>query len=377
MRVYLNKTVFQASLDRLNLVFDEFENIVVWVSGGKDSTVIYHLSFNIAKERGRLPLKVAWIDQEAEWKSTEEWIRKIMYDPNVEPYWFQFPFKLSNATSSGSDFLECWKPGDEWIRDKDPISIKENTFGTDRFHHLFSLISHKLWGDKKTASISGVRAEESPARFIGLTASNTYKGITWGRKNEFNPNHKTFYPIYDWMVSDVWKAIHENHWDYNKIYDFQYQYGMKVQDMRVSNLHHEQSVRCLFYMQEVEPETHNKLIKRLPGVHSATHFGWDDFYAGDLPYMFKDWKDYRDFLLEKLIIPEHQKGLRNAFREHDIEFEDEPCYQKLLRIHVNAIICNDWDERVKVGNADRSFSTKETRRKRDAKKKRIIKEANS
>ena len=38
------------------------------MSGGKDSAVLFNLAMTVAKERNRLPLKVFWLDQEAEWK---------------------------------------------------------------------------------------------------------------------------------------------------------------------------------------------------------------------------------------------------------------------------------------------------------------------
>ncbi|MDD5220711.1 MAG: phosphoadenosine phosphosulfate reductase family protein [Candidatus Bipolaricaulis sp.] len=78
MKYYLNKNVYESAIERINWLFDEFENIIVNVSGGKDSTVVYNLSLNIARERNRLPLNVLFIDQEAEWDATIEQIRKIM-----------------------------------------------------------------------------------------------------------------------------------------------------------------------------------------------------------------------------------------------------------------------------------------------------------
>lgn len=133
---------------------------------------------------------------------------------------------------------------------KDPISYKENIWGTDRFGNFFLKFmdtESKNRGNKKMCYLTGVRTEESPSRFLGLTHRPTYKWITWGKKNQYNKNTFTFHPIYDWSYTDIWKAIHDNNWDYNKIYDFQYQHGVKTQDMRVSNLHHETAVHHLFF----------------------------------------------------------------------------------------------------------------------------------
>ena len=43
-QVYINKTVLEAAKERISYIFDEFENIIVSVSGGKDSTVLAHMT---------------------------------------------------------------------------------------------------------------------------------------------------------------------------------------------------------------------------------------------------------------------------------------------------------------------------------------------
>jgi predicted phosphoadenosine phosphosulfate sulfurtransferase len=63
---YGNKTVYEMALERIEYIFDEFENVSVNFSGGKDSTVTLNLALTVAEKKGRLPLKVMFIDQEAE-----------------------------------------------------------------------------------------------------------------------------------------------------------------------------------------------------------------------------------------------------------------------------------------------------------------------
>ena len=109
MRIYYDQTVYDAALDRIRYLYDEFENIMVCVSGGKDSTVIFNLCKIVAQEKNRLPMKVMFLDQEAEWQSVVDHIREIMTDSDVEPYWIQAPILLKNATSTGEPFLKCWE----------------------------------------------------------------------------------------------------------------------------------------------------------------------------------------------------------------------------------------------------------------------------
>ena len=349
MRIYSSQTVFHAALNRIRWLFDEFENITVGVSGGKDSTIVFELVMMVAKERGRLPLPVFFLDQEIEYSATIDVIRQIMSRPDVLPYWFQIPFKLFNATSDKERFLYCWDPAEEsnWMRHREPNAIRENTFKSERFKNVISTLPTRIFGDKSFAVIAGVRTEESPVRFVSLTNAATYKWATWGMVVSKPKSQYVFYPIYDWSYTDVWAAIFKNNWPYNRVYDYQYADGVSVGDMRISSLIHETAVKNLFTLQQYEKETYSKLCNRLGGVHSAAHAGKDNFFAHELPHMFCDWAEYRDHLLKNLISPDLQPKFREKFKEYEpiaIHLGD-----RLYKAEVQSILANDW-EFVKLGN---------------------------
>ena len=349
MRIYKKINVFDEALNRIRYLFDEFPNVIVNISGGKDSTVVFNLAMIVAKEKNRLPLTVSFIDQEAEWDIVIEHIRSIMYKKDVNPRWYQMPIKIFNATSGIDHWLMCWKEGKKWIREKEPISINKNIYGTDRFAKLFGAIIRKENPTIKTCYLAGVRTEESPARQLGLTSRPTYKWITYGTVETKKLDHYAFYPIYDWSYTDVWKAIHDNKWDYCKLYDLMYQYGIKTQNMRVSNVHHETAVYALFFMQEIEPDNYERLTQRISGIDMAGKMGKDDYFIKDLPYMFKDWKEYRDFLLEKLIDNQKWKdGFRRIFSRQEKVFYNS-IGDNLFKVHINSILTNDW-EYIKLKN---------------------------
>ena len=125
MKIFLNKTVFEAAKERIGFIIDEFENFGVWFSGGKDSTVTMELVLQVAEEKGRLPVPVCFVDQEAEWNAVVEYTRKVMADPRVKPMWIQVPIKLFNATSMDDPWLNCWAEDEEWMRDKEPVEISK------------------------------------------------------------------------------------------------------------------------------------------------------------------------------------------------------------------------------------------------------------
>jgi predicted phosphoadenosine phosphosulfate sulfurtransferase len=340
MKVYKSKNVYDEALDRIRLLYDEFPLVMVSLSGGKDSTVILELTKIVARERNALPVKVMWLDQECEFEATVDYVKTVMYDPEVEPMWYQIPFKLLNATSATESWLNVWGEGEEWVRDKDPISIKENIFGTDRFVKLMEAIVDKTF-DHPVAVLTGVRTEESPARFMGATGDVTYKWITWGNTINKKKGVYNFHPIYDWTYIDVWKAIYDHKWNYNRHYDELFRYGTPVRKMRVSNYHHETAVHSLFLLQEVEPQTYEKATQRISGIDTAGKLGKADWFVYELPFMFSTWPEYRDYLLANLVQDEEVKAnFAKNFESVERRYS-RSVSEDLWKTQINSILCND------------------------------------
>lgn len=279
------------------------------------------------------------------WQATVDQIKTMMYHPDVEPKWYQMPIRIFNAASGIDHWMDCWNPEkkDLWVHPQVEISVKENIYGTDRFSKLFGAISAVEFPNTPTASISGMTAEESPTRHVTLTYIQKYKWVTWGRIHDKKRGHYAFYPLYDWSYMDVWKAIHANKWPYCAIYDLQYQYGVPILNMRVSNVHHETALRNLFYMQEVEPDTYERVVRRIQGIDAAAKLGKKDYWITEHPFMFTSWREYRDYLLEKLIdIKDWKEKMKKRF-----EYIDKTWGERLkdgdYRIQIQSILAHDWE----------------------------------
>lgn len=299
----------------------------------------------MAREKNRLPLKVLWIDQEAEWQGTVDYCTSVFENPDIEPMWFQMPMVITNNASSFNRYSYCWKEGEDWIHPKHPLSKKENNYGTDRFHELFGAIFNKEFHNQKTCYLSGVRTEEAPKRFVALTYALTYKWITWGKVLSKQQEHYTFYPVYDWSFTDIWKFIQNNGIRYNKVYDAMYQHGTKISDMRISNVHHETAIQSLMLVQELEPETWNKVAHRIDGANTIKHIKTNSFKCPkEYPPMFKDWEEYGLYLAENIIQEEkYQKMLLKEVERMKKIYTDDLIRNTMWQQVINTILSSDWD----------------------------------
>lgn len=340
MNIYLNKNVYEAAKERIGFVYDEFQNVVVNFSGGKDSTCVLHLAIEVAKEKNRLPVNVFLFDQEAEWDMNIDYIRSVMNMPEVNPMWYQIPFKINNAASGKENWLHCWEDGKEWIRDKEDIAIKEweKTGKEEEFYAMMDILPQQYFKGEKVAALSGMRTEETPKRKKG---NPSYKWVIWSSTR--SKYKQDFHPIYDWTVSDVWKYIHDNKFPYCKIYDYMYQYGVSVRDMRVSNVTHETAVNSIYIMQEIEGDLYNRLTKRLSGISTISQMKSDAYTVKELPFMFKSWEEYRDYLTEKLIAEKDKKIFYDLYKKPASKRykTNQLLYDEFCQVCVRSILRND------------------------------------
>ena len=105
------------------------------------------------------------------------------------------------------------------------------------------------------------------------------------------------------------------------------------------------SVHQLFYLQEIERDTWNKLTKRLAGINQARHMNQSDmFKAGELPYMFNNWKEYREHLLDNLVTDkEYRKKFANRFKLMDSKYSMMVPIHIMYKVHIATILAMDID----------------------------------
>ncbi|MBS9050159.1 phosphoadenosine phosphosulfate reductase family protein, partial [Escherichia coli] len=75
-KILTGKNVFQSATERIEWVFDTFSDICLSFSGGKDSTVLFHLVADIARRKKRR-FSVLFIDWEAQYSCTIHHVQKM------------------------------------------------------------------------------------------------------------------------------------------------------------------------------------------------------------------------------------------------------------------------------------------------------------
>ena len=329
------KNVLEAAQERIAFLFDNYDNIQLSFSGGKDSTALFHLINAEATKRGR-KFYLYFQDQEAEYQATIDLVEWAMSQPAVIPLWYQVPLFMTNAVSHEQLFLWAWGNGENWVRDKHPLAIQ-----SIKGHYPKRFYKFNLWvgqnhakREGRSVSIIGLRAEESPDRRFVMFGEDSE--LFWLRRKK--EPHKA-YPIIDWSFTDIWKYLTENNLRYNEIYNKMYMLGVPLSQMRVSNLIHEKAYKCLAELQELEPETYDKLEQRLHGVHCAGLYAREKlvYSIKDKPERFATWKQYKDFLLES-IHPDLSRIFKYQWSRFG-ETEDEgACKYMVKRI----LLC-DWE----------------------------------
>lgn len=91
---YLEKNVLDATFERLEFIFDNFDNIYFSVSGGKDSSVMVQLANMVAKKKNRT-FDVLYIDFEAQYKLTIKHVYELKNLSRCKRF-------LSHCPSNGS-----------------------------------------------------------------------------------------------------------------------------------------------------------------------------------------------------------------------------------------------------------------------------------
>ena len=317
MKKYLEKNVYEALQDRLKFIFDNFDNIYVSFSGGKDSGLLLNMVLSY-KRRNKIAKKIGVFHQdfEAQYQTTTDFVSR-MFENNlrdIEPYWVCLPMGSRCAVSNYQMYWYPWDPDKEelWVRPMPKMPYIINMDNNPFDFYRYKMVQEDLYAEfgewysrqkkGKTICLLGIRADESLNRYRAY--ANDRKTIMQGNQwtTKMGENWWNAYPIYDWTTKDAWIANGKFDYDYNRIYDLFWKAGLSISQMRVASPYHESAKESLNLYRVLEPATWVRVVSRVQGANFGAIYGSSHALGArkiELP-PGHTWRSYVKFLLATL-----------------------------------------------------------------------------
>ncbi len=317
MRRYGSQNVYDALQERLKLIFEEFDNIIVSFSGGKDSGLLLCITLDFRqKYYPNKKIAVFHQDFEAQYTVTTEYVERTFerIEGIAEPYWVCLPMATRTALSNYQMFWYPWDDEceDAWCRPMPQhpyvINLKNNPFPKYRYKMPQEDLARQFgrWykashGNKKTVCLLGIRADESLQRYNSVVNKKYgYGGECWISR-QFKDVWSAS-PMYDWSISDVWHAYAVFGYDYNRLYDLYFMAGLKPDQMRVASPFNDYAKDSLCLYRVLDPAMWTRLVGRVRGANFGAVYGRTKAlgYRNLTLPEGHTWESYTKFLLDTL-----------------------------------------------------------------------------
>lgn len=312
-KIGLNKNVLDASIERIEYTFENFERVYLSFSAGKDSTIMLHLVADVAKRLNR-KFGVLLVDLEGQYELTIEHALKCaeMYKDLIDLHWVCLPINLRNAVSVYQPFWKCWDPEakEAWIRNppkQAKTNIEDYPFFTDgmEFEEFVPEFGEWYSQGKSCACMVGIRSDESLNRFrtIATDRKVKYDNKQWTTK--VTDNCFNVYPIYDWRTSDIWLYHSRNpEKPYNKLYDLMHKAGVPLGNMRICQPYGDDQRRGLWLFHLIEPQTWSRVVARVNGANGGALYvqEWGNVtgYNKITKPVGHTWKSFAELLIKSM-----------------------------------------------------------------------------
>lgn len=277
-KIGLGINVLDAAIERIEYTFDNFERVYCSFSAGKDSTIMLHLTADVAKRKGR-KFGVMLVDLEGQYDITIKHALQCvdMYKDIIDLHWVCLPVHLRNAVSVYQPFWKCWDPEakEAWIRQPPKCAITDPEyypFFTDgmEFEEFVPEFGEWYSQGKSCACMVGIRSDESLNRFRTIATDRKVKHNDKQWTTKVTENCFNVYPVYDWRTDDIWHYHYINKdKPWNKLYELMHKAGLPLGNMRICQPYGDDQRRGLWLFHLIEPQTWSRVVARVNGANGG------------------------------------------------------------------------------------------------------------
>ena len=365
LKVPLSCTVLEASQHRAVWALQNFPRVCVSFSGGKDSTVMLHITALLAREMGK-KISVLFIDWEAQFSSTIAHCKRMrdLYKDVIDDFYcVAIPLTTQNALTQFEPEWQCWEPGAQWVRHPPKGAITDPEFFPFyrpgcTFESFVQSFAEWFSQQRPAAILVGIRADESYNRFLTIASRRKQRFADDKPWTTAAPGGHAWYvyPLYDWKTADIWTWFAHSQQCYNPLYDLMYQAGVPPRNMRICEPFGPEQRQGLWLYHVLEPERWAAMCQRVSGVHSGgVYAGRDNQFYGHRKIekpAHHSWRSYAMFLLQSMpqTTAEHYRNKIAVYlrwyqkqgmedipdsQEGDVGTKDIPSWRRICKVMLN------------------------------------------
>ncbi len=330
---YWDINVLDATKQRYRESFSNYDEVLILISGGKDSIVVLELADEIRVELGiKKKLNVLYYDQELASKTQLEHLMRIRDSQRFNFYWVCYPIhSMCLILGEVRPYIQ-WDITRPFVRQAPEFALKYFSRDPVNQEEVSNIIINEFMPNKRVGKVLGIRTAEAPARLQGILKSANPSRPYLVHETPIIDSLK---PIYDWSEKDIFKFYYDYNIEYCGVYDQQLYGGASY---RVATPLTTEGAKQLDKVRKYDPEYYNQILKVFPDIAvQALYYDKIDKSKvfdkyGITPAGILNWiGDHLEGKIKNQALKVFKSAMSYRYRQLVLE-EKEYCIQPLLRI---------------------------------------------